>query len=147
MFPRLVLALSLVAMTIAACGDATPTVGEAKAFAAACDKANDGKRIAVEGYLLLPDSFTDSQSVVLRMYESDAFSGTPIGVQMRFGTGANQLEEVPNEYTDDDLKVHLADGQVVGYTTKVRVSGTVYFPLVEQDFVCGLENPLVEAAP
>ena len=28
----------------------------------------------------------------------------------------------------------------------VRVSGKVYFPVVDQDFVCGLENPLVGVA-
>jgi hypothetical protein len=28
----------------------------------------------------------------------------------------------------------------------VRVSGKVYFPLVDQDFECGLENPLIERA-
>jgi len=33
---------------------------------------------------------------------------------------------------------------VVGYDTLVRVSGKVYFPLVEQEFACGLENPLIE---
>jgi hypothetical protein len=51
---------------------------------------------------------------------------------------------VPSSYADDDLQVHLADGQTVGYGTRVKVSGTVYFPMVAQDFPCGLENPLVE---
>jgi hypothetical protein len=42
--------------------------------------------------------------------------------------------------------VHLADGQIATYGTKVRVSGKMYYPSVEQDFVCGLENLLIEPA-
>jgi hypothetical protein len=145
------LTFTMIALTLAACGPATPTpaptVGEAKDFSAACDKTNDGKRIAVVGYLRFPTSFTVSESVVLRLYEVDDFSGTPMGVQLNFGTQANQVQAVTDQYQDADLKVYLANGQVAPFGTKVRVSGRVYFPLSKQDFACGLENPLVELAP
>jgi hypothetical protein len=145
------LTLTLISLAIAACGQATPTpppsVGDAKSFSNACDKANDGKRIAVAGYLRFPESFTGSQSVVLRFYEDDNLAGAPIGVQIDFGTQANQVQAVTDQYTDADLKVYLADGQVAPFGTKVRVSGKAYFPLAKQDFACGLENPLVELAP
>lgn len=128
------------------CGSEPPTAGQATAFASVCDKANDGKRVAVDGYLYFPNSFSDSQSVVLRLHETDAFDGTPIGVQIPFGTAANQVEEVEDQFTDEDLQVHLADGSVAGFRTKVKVSGKVYFPMVEQEFPCSLENPYVELA-
>lgn len=67
-------------------------------------------------------------------------------MQIRFGQQANRLELPPKKYGEKDLKVRLADGEVVGAGAKVRVSGTVYFPGVAQDFTCGLENPLVERA-
>ncbi|MGH9941840.1 MAG: hypothetical protein ACRD9R_05690 [Pyrinomonadaceae bacterium] len=146
---RQLIALSLVALALAACGSGNagpPTVGEVKDFTAVCDKANEGKRVAVDGYLRFPDSFTGDQSVVLRLYRAGDFAGTPIGVQIKIGTQANQTERAPKQYTDNDLKVHLADGQVVGVGTKVRVSGSVYFPIVAQNFPCALENPLVELA-
>jgi starvation-inducible outer membrane lipoprotein len=139
----LVLTISFV---LAACAAEPPTAGELTAFGDACAKANDGKRVAVEGYLLLPDTFTESESVVLRLYEVLETDSAKIGVTVRFGTDPNRVENVPTEYTDDDLKIHTADGQVVGYQDKVRVSGKVYFPLVDQDFECGLENPLIERA-
>ena len=44
-------------------------------------------------------------------------SGTPIGVQIRFGTEANQVELVPVEYSDENLKVHLLSGQLVEFGT------------------------------
>jgi hypothetical protein len=142
---RTLIALSLAAFVFTACSQEAPTVGEAKDFASVCDRANDGKRVSVQGYLILPESFTGDDSVVLRLHETDAFGGTPVGVQINFGTGANQVEMVPTEYSDDDLKVHLSDGRVVGFGEKVKVSGKVYFPVVDQDFDCGLENVLVEA--
>lgn len=143
---RIFLTFSLAAVVLAACSDTAPTVGDATEFASVCEKANDGKRVAVAGYLRLPDSFTGEDSVVLRLYATDDFDGPPIGVQIRFGTEANQVEPVPNEYRDDDLKVHLSDGSLAEFGTQVNVSGKVYFPLVDQDFECSLENPLVELA-
>jgi hypothetical protein len=145
---RILLVFCLIGLLLASCGgSAPPTEGEAKDFATACDKANDGKRIAIVGYLIFPDSFSGDQSVLLRMYESNDFSGKPIGVQIDFGTQANQLEPVTDQYSDSDLKVHLSNGQVAQFGTQVKVSGKVYYPIVSQDFDCGLENPLVEMAP
>ena len=146
MLRNILLALSLLALTLAACSQAAPTVAEEVDFAAVCDTANKGQRVAVQGYLRLPDSFTGDLSVVLRLYETADLSGTPIGVQIRLGTKANQVEQVPAEYNDEDLKVHLSNGQVVEFGTKVKVSGKVYYPQVDQDFECGLENPLLETA-
>lgn len=144
---RILIVLSLMACVLAACSDAAPTAGEAKDFATVCDKANDGKRVAVVGYLYFPDSFTGDQSVVLRLYSARDFSGDPIGVTVEFGAQANRLEPVADQYSESDLKVHLADGQLATTVTKVKVSGNVYYPVVSQDFKCGLENPLVELAP
>ena len=148
MVGRILLVFCLVSAMLASCGGSSPpTEGQATDFARACDKANDGKHIAVVGYLRFPDSFTGDQSVVLRMYQAGDFSGSPIGVETEFGTQANQVEPVKDQYSDSYLKVHLANGQVAQFGTQVKVSGKVYYPVVSQDFDCGLENPLVEAAP
>jgi hypothetical protein len=133
----------------AACGSAAPeppTAGETKDFASVCDKANEGKRVAVVGFLRFPEKFTGTRSVVLRLYGAADYAGAPVGVQTPIGNQANQAELAPKEYTDKDLKVHTSDGQVAGYGTRVKVSGKVYYPLVGQDFKCALENPLIESA-
>jgi hypothetical protein len=143
----LLLANLLVVILVSGCSESAPTVGEVKDFANACDKANDGQRIAVTGYLRLPDSFSESPSVVLRLYETDDFDGQPIGVTINFGDQPNQVTEISDQYSDEDLQVHLADGEVASFGTRVRVSGKMYYPTVSQDFLCGLSNPLVEAAP
>lgn len=143
---RCVLALVFV-LSFAACGSTEkkpPTVGETKDFGTVCDKTNDGKRIAVIGYLRFPEEVNRKIGLVLRLYKTNDFSGSPIGVSSDIGSQPNQVEFMPKEYTDKDLKVHLANGQVAGFGTKVKVSGDVYFPLVGQTFVCSLSNPLVE---
>jgi hypothetical protein len=136
--------LTLIATSSCASTQEAPTAGVLRDFAAVCDKANDGKRLAVEGYLRWPKSFTGTTSAVLRLYPTADASGSPIGVQVRIGKEPNQLELPPKQYNDRDLKVHLTSGDVAGVETKVRVSGNVYFPTVSQDFTCALENPLVE---
>ena len=133
----------------AACGGGPaepPSAGEMKDFASLCDKANEGKRVAVVGFLRFPEKFTGTSSVVLRLYGSSDYTGAPVGVQTKIGNQANQAELAPKEYSDKDLKVHTSDGQVAGYGTRVKVSGKVYYPLVGQDFKCALENPLIESA-
>jgi hypothetical protein len=146
MLGRMGILFSLLILALAGCGDSgPPTVGESVTFADVCS-SESGARVATEGSLRLPDTFTGDQSVVLRMFETDSFEGTPVGVQIRFGSAANQIEMVPSSYTDDDMQVHLSNGEITGYGERVKVSGSVYFPTVSQDFTCGLENPLVELA-
>ncbi len=146
---RNLITIGLAALVLSACSTSPPpppTVGEAKEFSSVCDKANDGKRIAVEGYLRFPESFKGVQSVVLRLYKADDLAGAPLGVQTAMGNQPNQVEWAPKEYTDKDLKVHVSDGQLVRFGTKVKVSGKVYFPVVAGDMTCALENPLFESA-
>lgn len=141
---RLLSTLAVAVLILAGCGNEPPTAGTPTEFATVCDRANDGQRVSVEGYLIFPNSFSESTSVMMLMHETDAFDSTPIGVQTPFGTEANQLEEVSDNFSDDDMALHLGNGEVAGFGEKVRVSGKVYFPVVEQEFPCALENPLFE---
>ena len=143
------IALCIVALAFAGCGSAEkkpPTPGEMKDFATICDKANDGKRVAVVGYLRLPEEVNRKTGPVLRMYPTSEHSGKPVGVSTVIGSQPNQIAFMPKEFTDKDLKVNMANGQVAGFGTKVKVSGDLYFPLVGQEFPCALSNPLVEPA-
>ncbi len=146
MRPWVLFVLALTAYMIVACASRSPQPGALQTFTAACDKPNEGQRIAVEGYLRLPDSFSGTDSVELRLYSDTSFVGQPIGVTMPFGNGPNRAEMITGSYRDDDLKVHLADGQLIPFGAKVRVSGRMYYPIIAQDFPCALENLYLEAA-
>jgi hypothetical protein len=152
--------LSAAALALAACSEGPPTVGQQHTFDSVCDKSNDGKRVAVEGYMRLPETIDVvtnqrtgkqlAQILVVRLFKSGTYAGTPIGVDFDFGKDANQMDELPRPaYSDSDLKVHLANGSTASYGQRVKISGTVYFPNQvlksdNVDFDCGLSNPLVE---
>jgi hypothetical protein len=57
--------------------------------------------------------------MVHRFYSNPDFSGKPIGVQTNLGSKANQMEPAPDQYSDEDLKVHLSDGQIAVLGTQV----------------------------
>lgn len=140
------LALAAMALCLAACVPASAAPGTPQAFIAACDKVNEGQLIAVEGYLRLPASLDSASTVVLRLYPDPSMQGKPVGVLMRFGDAPNQAHRISRSYRDSDLRVRLADGAVIPFGTRVRVSGRVYFPVQPQDYDCALRNPYVEPA-
>ena len=150
-----IVAVLLAAAFVTGC-DEKPTAGAPKTLADVCDRANDGKRVALEGYLSLPSSFTEGASsesapVVIRGDLPEA--GDVTFVWVPYGSGPNSMEKVPDTYSQKDLKVYVTDGGAVGYKDHVRVSGTVAFPSRRPYEVstqngrlldCGLNNPLIE---
>jgi hypothetical protein len=104
---------------IAGCAEAEPIAGRDTAFSSVCDKANEDQSITVTGFLRFPESFSGTVSVVLRLYETNAYAGEPIGVTMKFGTRVNRVDEVSDQYVDEDLLIYLADGGRAGFGTQV----------------------------
>jgi hypothetical protein len=140
----LLLVLAGTALCTAGCAHTPDAPGTPQAFIFACDKPNAGQYIAVQGYLRLPSSLDSGSSVMLRLYPDPSYMGTPIGVQMPFGDGPNQVHRINRSYRDNDLKVHLADGKVVSFRARVRVSGRMFFPALREDYPCALQDPYVE---
>ncbi len=144
---RLCFALVVLAgmsLCLAACGTTPAAPGTPQAFISACDKPNLGQYIAVDGYLRLPASLDSSRTVMLRLYPDPSFGGTPIGVQMHFGDGPNEVHKINSSYYDSDLRVHLADGKVIPFRARVRVSGQRFGPAQPEDYRCALRDPYVE---
>ena len=134
------------------CGSSgPPTRGNPVTFEAVCDKANDGKRILLEGYLDFPESFkyrgTDD-TVMLRLKPAPDSKAAVVAASAKIGNGANHVEAPPKSFRREDLKLHTSDGQVAGYGQKVKVSGTMYYPssMATVEFKCGLTNSLFESA-
>jgi hypothetical protein len=146
MHRRILLVSVSAALLISSCSPPIPRPGSLQPFSSACDKSNEGQWIAVEGYLRLPDAFTDSTSIELHLYADPRFDGTPIGVILSFGSGPDQAEKISSSFRDDDLKVHLADGALVPFRTRLRVSGRMAYPITAQPISCLLENPYLESA-
>jgi hypothetical protein len=138
---------------VAACGQSgPPTRGVPVTFEAACDKANVGKRLMLEGYVDYPAHGYDDKAatVMLRLRPRLGGWSNTVGASAKLGHEANSVENPPEQYKDDyknrDLRLHLNDGRVVGYANKVKVSGTMYYTsaLGPGDYTCGLANTLYE---
>ena len=136
--------------------DEAPTAGAPKTLATVCDRANDGKRVALDGYLSLPSSFnegvtSESAPVVIRGDVAEA--GDVTFAWIPYGSGPNSMEKVPDTYSQKDLKVYATNGGAIGYQDHVRISGKVAFASRRPYDVnspggrlldCGLNNPLIE---
>jgi hypothetical protein len=122
-----------------------PPPATATTFADLCSEANADQRVSLEGYLRLPLMFSVSDTALLNLYELPDGEGAKVGVNFDIGTGANQMEMVPDNFSDDDLRVHTSDNQVVGHTDPVVVAGTVFRyadPAAEGTFRCVLREPV-----
>jgi len=101
----------------------------------------------VEGYVDFPVSFdTENKAVVLRVRPRLASWEYTVGATAAFGGGPNNVEMPPLHYKNRDLRLHLANGQVVTYWNKVKVSGTMFYTTgaAPGAYTCGLKNTLYE---
>jgi hypothetical protein len=137
----------LLLLMLTACSEGPPTPGTLVTFDNVCDKANEGKRVAVEGYLTFPSEFKEHDiSIMMRLRPApDGHSKNVIGASVKLGS---QVEEPPVSFSQKDMKLHAADGKVLGYHDKVRVSGSMYYPssIAHVEFECALSNTLIESA-
>jgi len=137
------------ALAVTGCSDGPKGPGVPTPVESACDKANDGKRLQVEGYLDFPKSFKSKEiTIMMRLRPALEASAKVVGVSVGLGNAANQVELPPKEFTPADMKVHTQDGKVIGYRDKVKVTGTMYYPssMAQVEFQCGLTNTFVESA-
>ena len=120
----------LICVYVTACGQsALPTRGVPVTFESACDKANQGKRIMLEGYVDFPENGVDDSTgmMIMRVRPRLTGWGNTVGADARIGKEPNSAEMPHSGYHNRDLRLHLADGQVVTYWNKIKVSGTMYY--------------------
>jgi hypothetical protein len=120
-------ALLLCAFLLPACSSAPPP-GTPVTFQTIENQAHHDQQLEIEGYLRLPRMGLVTDTMLIELHPSaDEKDATKVLVSMPVGTGSNQMEKPPKDYKREDLKVHTADGTVVGPDDKVRVSGKYYY--------------------
>jgi hypothetical protein len=147
-----ILVLCLAGLAAITCGESAPPArGVAIRFEEACGKANEGKRVLLEGYLDFPVGGVGEKDVTVmaRFRPRLASWENTIGARVAIGKAPNHLEMPPAHYNSRDVRLHLADGGVVGYANKVKLSGTLYSvsfrsPLGPGDYTCGVTDTLFE---
>jgi hypothetical protein len=138
----------LISVLLVACGQSGPLArGVPVKFEEACNKANEGKRLMLEGYVDFPLGFDNGdKSTVMRVRPLLSSWEYTVGAVATFGHGPNNVEVPRENYKSRDLRLHLAEGQVVTYWNKVKVSGTMYFATGQRPgaYTCALKNTLYE---
>jgi hypothetical protein len=128
----LLVSLSLLGTTAACKKDPGPA--ESVTFATVCDAKYDPtmeqgldktKRVAIEGYLDIPRGlFTMcSDTCNLQLLEKPGVQDKSFRINLKVGDSENQMEKLPEKYSEKDLKVHTHDDKVVGVGARVRVTG------------------------
>ncbi len=125
----------ILALLIAGCASA-PTPGTLHTHETACTEANNGQRVAVEGYPQLSGMTLVDDDFSVDLYEQPQQGGEKISVYFTVGTGANQAENLPEDYSDADLKIHTSDNQVVSVDKPIRVHGELYWSETSGQEVC-----------
>ena len=133
--------LLALAIGLIACGGP----GKAVAFAQVCDKANEQQRIATEGYFSTGGSIfcsnIGSSTVQCGLeFVENAGDSEGFSADVDQGDGDNEVEEIPDDFTDDTITIHADDGSVVRIGEKVRISGKM---LISEN-VCLMNVDLIE---
>jgi hypothetical protein len=144
---RFLFTLALLLLLVSGCASA-PQPGKLVTHATACSLENNDKRVALEGYPFLSGMTMVDDDFSVDLYEQSGGSGDAITVFLTVGTGANQAETLPDDYTDADLKIHTKDNQIVSTGTHIRVSGTLSVTDTGDSIVCFISPvDLIETAP
>ncbi len=116
-------AFAACAVLLTSCGESPESV----AFSEICDQA-DGKLVQTEGYFV-----ADSSVFCSNIGSSDVRCGlgftTAPGEKSGFtadvaqGTGRNQVEPIPDDFTPEAIVFHAADGGNLHVADKVVITG------------------------
>lgn len=83
--------------------------------------SHDGQLVYAEGYLEIPTMVYITETVYFDLYPKTG-DDEYVTVDIVIGNGPNMVEDLPDNYGDDDIKIHGADDKIVG-KKKVRVYG------------------------
>jgi hypothetical protein len=138
--------LGLILVLFMASCASPPQPGAPVTHGTACNAENNDQRVSIEGYPSLSGMTFVSDDFSVDLFEQPQGGGDSISVYLAVGNGANQAEALPDDYTDDDLRIHTSTNQVVSTDTRIRVHGTLTWN--EAADVCFISSiDLIEAAP
>lgn len=97
-------------------------------FSNVLDKANDKKRIIIEGYVTLPNtSMISKDNVQLYLFERENQFASPFTfiINVAVGKKNNTMKKIPLKYTPDDVAIKGNSGEAITIGDHVRITGKV----------------------
>jgi hypothetical protein len=118
--------------------DATPldysTLGATKVTTDTNNHASlEDKLVVAEGYLEIPSMVYITETVYFDLYETKN-ADEYITVDIMIGNGPNMVEDLPDNYGQDDIKIHDHKDMVVG-KKKVRVYGVWKYDRIAAEYI------------
>ena len=122
MKPALILLLGILFVACAA------KQGEPMAFPTTCNEADDGKYVAITGYLtdggsLYCSNIGGRMDCDFDLTEKPGGGGAKIIASIAQGSGRSSVEDFGDSYKASDLKIHDNSGGMVKVGDKVTVTG------------------------
>gem|GEM_PF-2322579 len=95
--------------------------------------ALEGKLVVAEGYLEIPTSVYTTETVYFDLFPTQN-ADDYLTVDIVIGTGPNLVEELPDNYGKEDVKIHDHKDMIVG-NKKVRVYGVWKYSRIAAEFI------------
>ena len=122
---KFIVLLVIILVAVAGCEPAVPPV--AVTIDTICSEAYSDKPVVFEGYPYLPSTMLVTDTILVEFYERPNLQGKYISVSLKVGTGANQIVEPPDDYTDDDLLIRTSDNQEIRAGNRISVEGKLIY--------------------
>ena len=146
---EILLCMLLTAAIAAACSRS----GASSTVAAVCEM-EEGSFVAVEGFLQLPnfleaETNAETQITMYELFLADKPDGKSPNIKTRItGTSENQTNHIADlpidGYTQRDLRIFTANGETVGASDRVRISGEVQKSGTIRERQCILQSEKIE---
>jgi hypothetical protein len=95
-------------------------------FTQVLDKANDGKRVSIEGYVTMPTtSYQSGSSAQLDFIERPNEFSAPFNfiLSVNVGDGKNTMKTLPDKYKAEDIVITGKNGEKIGVGDRVKITG------------------------
>lgn len=100
---------------------------------ASSSNVKENSLVYADGYIIVPSSLHVTEFVPLKLIATRSAADT-LSLNIPIGNEPNQIEDLPNDYGDEDIKIHDNAGKIVGYD-KVRVYGIWHNGAIATEYI------------
>lgn len=133
--------ICLIALLVAGCSKETPIP---VSYDNLCQQA--GHRVVIEGYLQLPTMGTNCKSnrcllnLISDLQGRVQSTAALVRNTAKRDSGVNAIEPLPNNFRNEDLRIHTNDGKLAPSNAKLKITGDVQ----KTGDTCQLEVDIIE---
>lgn len=135
-------AMLALAILFAGCGQTPPV---AINWNEAAKPELDKKIVTIEGYAHVPDMTSGAGAIQLQPRKESRAQG--IKIAPKIGSGNNEMQALPSQYQNSDLKFKTDKGESCTYNDYIRVTGEYYYLSYEKSYLIKNITKIEKATP